>query len=98
MAALARDGCYLDLEAQGGGNTHAGRARRLATGDGDLLLIAAGPLLAIGARPLSDYAARTAAQLHAPGAYVTGVLGAGAVRPAARQHHDARHPAMPRCR
>jgi hypothetical protein len=42
-----------------------------------VLLIAAGPLLAIGARPLSDYAARTAAQLHAPGAYVTGVLGAG---------------------
>ncbi|MDO9012801.1 MAG: monovalent cation/H+ antiporter subunit D [Gallionella sp.] len=40
-----------------------------------LLLIAAGPLLAIFARPVADYAARAATQLHAPGAYVNGVLG-----------------------
>ena len=41
-----------------------------------LLLVAAGPLLALFARPVADYAARAAVQLHAPGAYIDGVLGA----------------------
>ncbi|HCV12564.1 MAG TPA: Na+/H+ antiporter subunit D, partial [Candidatus Accumulibacter sp.] len=42
------------------------------------LLVAAAPLLAIFAGPLGDFAQRTASQLHAPGAYVAGVLGAQA--------------------
>jgi multicomponent K+:H+ antiporter subunit D len=41
-----------------------------------ILLVAAGPMLAIFARPVADYAARAAAQLHAPDAYITGVLSA----------------------
>ena len=41
-----------------------------------VLLIAAGPLLMVFARPVSDYATRAATQLHTPGAYVNGVLGA----------------------
>lgn len=46
------------------------------------LLIGAGPVLALFARPVADYAARAAAQLHAPGAYVNGVLG---TQPIARE-------------
>ncbi|WP_291995318.1 monovalent cation/H+ antiporter subunit D [Candidatus Accumulibacter sp. ACC003] len=80
MAALARDGCYLIWK-------HKGAARPLAVEPVGwqrttalLLLVAAGPLLALLARPLSDYSGRAAAQLHTPGAYVTGVLGAGAAK------------------
>jgi hypothetical protein len=79
MIALARDGCHLIWKnrAQQPRQAHATEAVGWQRATATVLLIAAGPLLAIGARPLSDYAARTAAQLHAPGAYVTGVLGAG---------------------
>jgi multicomponent K+:H+ antiporter subunit D len=77
MAALARDGCALIWKHKTAGTPMPGEPVGWQRATATVLLIAAGPLLAIGARPLSDYAARTAAQLHAPGAYVTGVLGAG---------------------
>ncbi len=77
MAVLARQGCILLWKPQGPRGAAApaaavGWQRALAT----LLLVAAPPLLAIFAGPLSAYAQRTASQLHAPGAYVAGVLGA----------------------
>jgi len=79
MAALARDGCALIWKHKAAGTPMPGQPVGWQRATATVLLIAAGPLLAIGARPLSDYATRTAAQLHAPGAYVTGVLGAGAM-------------------
>ena len=77
MAALARQGCTLlwkpqALRLAATPAPAVGWQRALAT----LLLVAAAPLLAIFAGPLSAYAQRTASQLHAPGAYVAGVLGA----------------------
>ncbi|WP_313950502.1 monovalent cation/H+ antiporter subunit D [Accumulibacter sp.] len=78
MAALARDGCYLIWKHRAAAQPLVvepiGWQRVTAT----LLLVAAGPLLAVLARPLSDYTMRAAEQLHAPGAYVTGVLRPGA--------------------
>jgi len=77
MIALARNGCLLiwkqetPIEPRAAAATPIAWQRATAT----LLLVAAGPLLAIGVRPLADYAARAASQLHAPGAYVAGVLG-----------------------
>ena len=44
------------------------------------LLVAPAVLLALFARPVSDYAARTAAQLHDPQAYIAAVLGADRAR------------------
>ncbi|MCB1967093.1 MAG: Na+/H+ antiporter subunit D, partial [Candidatus Accumulibacter sp.] len=78
MATLARDGCYLIWKHKAASRPLTGDPVGWRRATATMLLIAAGPLLAIGARPLSDYSARTAAQLHAPGAYVTGVLAAGA--------------------
>ncbi|WP_374683769.1 monovalent cation/H+ antiporter subunit D [Accumulibacter sp.] len=78
MAALARDGCYLIWKHKAAARSLPGEPVGWQRATATLLLVAAGPLLAVGARPLADYAARAAAQLHAPGAYVTGVLGAGA--------------------
>ena len=78
MATLARQGCILLWKLPTPRATGPAPAiawqRALAT----LLLVAAAPLLAIFAGPLGDFAQRTASQLHAPGAYVAGVLGAQA--------------------
>ncbi len=79
MIALARDGCYLMWK-----NQTSSRPAPVAVAwqkvTATLLLVAAGPLLAVLARPLADYAERAATQLHAPGAYVTGVLGTAAAK------------------
>jgi multicomponent K+:H+ antiporter subunit D len=81
MIALARDGCYLIWKHQAvAGQTPAAPPIAWQRVAATLLLVAAGPLLAVLARPLSDYAERTAGQLHAPGAYVDGVLGAGTAK------------------
>ncbi|MEF8767608.1 MAG: monovalent cation/H+ antiporter subunit D [Candidatus Accumulibacter phosphatis] len=76
MIALARDGCHLIWKnraaAAGQAATEAIAWQKVSA---TLLLVAAGPLLAVLARPLADYGERAAAQLHAPGAYVAGVLG-----------------------
>jgi len=79
MAALARDGCYLIWKHKTAARSLPGAPVGWQRATATALLIAAGPLLAIAAHPLSNYAARTAAQLHAPGVYVAGVLGAGAI-------------------
>ena len=78
MAALARDGCYLIWKHKATARPLALEAIGWQRATAVLLLVAAGPLLALLARPLADYTARAAAQLHAPGGYVTGVLGASA--------------------
>lgn len=79
MAALARGGSLLFWESRttaAGHPTPAGPARAWAAG----LLVATGPLLVLLAQPVSAYAARAAAQLHAPGAYVQEVLAATPIR------------------
>jgi len=75
MTSLARNGSRLfwdrkpDLPAPAAGPAGWRRATAI------VLLVAAGPLLALFARPVADYAARAAAQLHAPQAYIGAVLG-----------------------
>jgi multicomponent K+:H+ antiporter subunit D len=84
MIALARNGCYLLWKNQTSSRpAPAAVAWQKVTAT--LLLVAAGPLLAVLAGPLSDYANRAATQLHAPGAYVAGVLGTAA----AKSHAEA---------
>jgi len=87
MAALARQGCIMLWKPPAplvpGPVPAIAWQRALAT----LLLVSAAPLLAIFAGPLSAYAQRTASQLHAPGAYVAGVLGA---RPRSPGHEAQR--------
>jgi multicomponent K+:H+ antiporter subunit D len=75
MISLARNGSRLFWERktdQAAADVPASSRRRSAA---LVLLVAAGPLLALFAQPLADYAARAAAQLHAPGAYIAAVLG-----------------------
>lgn len=75
MVSLARNGSHLfwdrkpDLPAPSAGAAGWGRVTAIA------LLVATGPLLALFARPVADYAARAAAQLHTPQAYIGVVLG-----------------------
>jgi multicomponent K+:H+ antiporter subunit D len=81
MASLARNGSRLFWDrktapagapqGEEGAPPPAGWRRATAIA----LLVAAGPLLALFARPVADYAARAAAQLHAPEAYIAAVLG-----------------------
>ncbi|MBU1215249.1 MAG: monovalent cation/H+ antiporter subunit D, partial [Gammaproteobacteria bacterium] len=79
MLALARGGGRLLWERSPShphGSTHPfGWRRSLAVA----LLVSPALLLAIFARPVADYAARAAAQLHAPQEYVAGVLGGRAI-------------------
>lgn len=75
MAALARVGSRLFWRRKPDMPLPAAPAIAWQRAAAVLLLVAAGPLLALFARPVADYAARAAAQLHAPGAYVDGVLG-----------------------
>ena len=76
MIALARNGCLLIWKQETLlGLRPAATATAWQRATATLLLVAAGPLLAIGVRPVADYAERAASQLHAPGAYVAGVLG-----------------------
>ena len=75
MAALAKAGSHLFWKRKPDMPPPAAHATAWQRTVAVLLLIAAGPLLVIFARPVSDYAARAATQLHAPGAYVSGVLG-----------------------
>ena len=78
LLALARGGARLfwsqkhDLEV--GVASSAGWRRTLAL----LLLASPGLLLMLFAKPAADYAARTATQLHTPGAYIEAVLGPNA--------------------
>ncbi|MDD2700436.1 MAG: monovalent cation/H+ antiporter subunit D [Sideroxydans sp.] len=75
MLALAKGGGRLFWERSPNhphGSTHPfGLRRGLALA----LLVSPALLLALFARPVSDYAARAAAQLHDPQAYVAAVLG-----------------------
>lgn len=75
MMVLAREGCRLFLKNRAPANRSPAPVAWQKT-TATVLLVAAGPLLALLASPLSAYAERAARQLHAPGAYVTGVLGA----------------------
>jgi multicomponent K+:H+ antiporter subunit D len=79
MLALARGGGRLFWERSPShphGSTHPfGWRRSLAVA----LLVSPALLLALFARPVADYAARAAAQLHAPQGYVAGVLGGHAI-------------------
>lgn len=74
MVAMARKGGRLfwerDFDALPAPAVAFSRRKGVAL----LLLVAAGPLLAGFARPVSDFATRTAQQLHAPLGYVTTVL------------------------
>lgn len=80
LIALARDGCHLLWKhgpTPGVSPLAAGAWQKTCA---TLLLVAGGPLLAVVAGPLASFAERTAGQLHAPGAYVGGVLGPAAAR------------------
>ncbi|MBU1691939.1 MAG: Na+/H+ antiporter subunit D, partial [Gammaproteobacteria bacterium] len=77
MAALARVGSRLFWKHKSDTQPHATPTIAWQPTAAVLLLVAASPMLALFARPVSDYAARAAAQLHAPGAYVNAVLGMG---------------------
>ena len=82
MIALARAGCILLWKHAALAGQPLAPAIAWQRVTATLLLVAAGPLLALAARPLSAYTERAAAQLYAPGAYVSGVLGPAANRPA----------------
>lgn len=75
MVALARKGGRLfwerDFDLPELASPAPSRRKALAL----LLLVAAGPLLSVFARPVSDFAGRTAQQLHTPAGYVKSVLG-----------------------
>jgi len=75
MAALARVGSRLFWRHKPDTPPPAPPAIAWQRAAAVLLLLTAGPLLALFARPVADYAARAATQLHAPGAYIDGVLG-----------------------
>lgn len=75
MAALARGGGRLFWQRKAGAPPMAAPGGAWQRSTAILLLVAAGPMLALFARPVVDYAARAATQLHAPGTYVSGVLG-----------------------
>ncbi len=75
MAALARAGSRLFWRRKPEMQLPTAPAIAWQRTAAILLLVAAGPLMALFARPVADYAARAAAQLHAPGTYIDGVLG-----------------------
>jgi multicomponent K+:H+ antiporter subunit D len=75
MIVLTREGCRLFLKNRAPAERPPAPIAWQKT-TATVLLAAAGPLLALLAPPLSAYAERAARQLHAPGAYVAGVLGA----------------------
>jgi multicomponent K+:H+ antiporter subunit D len=77
MAALARGGNRLFWRHTAEAPPVVAPAVTWQRAAAVFLLVAASPLLAIFARPVTDYAMRAALQLHTPGAYVEGVLGAG---------------------
>ncbi|MCM8624590.1 MAG: monovalent cation/H+ antiporter subunit D [Candidatus Accumulibacter sp.] len=75
MLALARGGCTLVWRQQAIAGEQPAPATAWQRSAATLAVVAAGPLLAGLAQPLSGWAMRTATQLHAPEAYVAGVLG-----------------------
>ncbi|MFH0935156.1 MAG: proton-conducting transporter membrane subunit, partial [Pseudomonadota bacterium] len=80
MLALAKGGGRL-LWERSPHHPHASTARSgWRRGTAIVLLVSPALLLALFARPVADYAARAAAQLHDPQAYVSAVLGAQAIQ------------------
>jgi multicomponent K+:H+ antiporter subunit D len=75
MASLARNGSRLFWERKTDLAAPVAVAAGWQRATAIVLLVAAGPLLALFARPVADYAARAAAQLHTPQAYIAAVLG-----------------------
>lgn len=71
ILALSRAGSALFWHTLGRGEVTTPRAALACAG----LLLAASPLLVVFAAPVRDFAAASAAQLLAPGGYVTAVLG-----------------------
>ena len=76
MLALARGGSRLFWARKPDLPPAAAPAVSWQRATAILLLVAPSVLLALFARPVSDYAARAAAQLHDPQAYIAAVLGA----------------------
>ena len=77
MLSLARGGSRLLWSRKRGLTSAPASAVGWRRTTAVLLPAAASLLLAVFARPAADYAARTAAQLHTPQAYIAAVLGKG---------------------
>jgi multicomponent K+:H+ antiporter subunit D len=75
MAALARGGSRLFWETRAEATPLAVSPAGWQRVSGTSLMVAAVLALTVLAQPVARYAARAAAQLHEPGAYVSGVMG-----------------------